>query len=266
MTPFHAFEKKRKKEANGVVLNGTINLLLPLDVQRTGEEEAIMFPCNATISISLCPHLPKNTWHNPYPHSPTIMMKKREGMPHPAAAGVVVQKPPHATLPCTLMRQGRVASLSSCLLSHVPARCMLAIFVCFSLFLDFLKIYQKDGSNLGSNKCLLFTMLTKQNSLMFSIVSFVKKRKRKWSHYLGRLAHTCSQWSILTGDLPTHTHTSFLPTNLSSSFKPQQRLSLKKLGVNMVKSLNTIQHFCKSCRKGIAPPLKNGACSYSAKT
>jgi hypothetical protein len=69
-------------------LNGTIDLLLPLDVQRTGEEEAIMFPCNATISISLCPHLSKNTRHNPYPHSLAIMMKKREGMPHPAAAGV----------------------------------------------------------------------------------------------------------------------------------------------------------------------------------
>ena len=60
--PFHAFEKeKEKKKANGALLNGTIDLLLPLDVQRTGEEEAIMFPCNATISISLCPHLPKNT-------------------------------------------------------------------------------------------------------------------------------------------------------------------------------------------------------------
>ena len=200
-------KKKKKKKANGALLNGTIDLLLPLDVQRTGEEEAIMFPCNATISISLCLHLPKNTRHNPYPHSPAIMMKKREGMPHLAAAGVAVQKPPHATLPCTLTRQGRVASLSSCLLSHIPTRRMLAIFVCFLLFLDFSKIYQKDGSNLGSNRCPLFTMLTKQNSSMFCIISFVKKRKRKWSHYLGRLAHICSQWSILTGDLPIHTHT-----------------------------------------------------------
>jgi hypothetical protein len=56
---------------------------------------------------------------------------------------------------------------------------MLAIFVCFLLFLDFSKIYQKDGSNLGSNRCPLFTMLTKQNSSMFCIISFVKKRKRK---------------------------------------------------------------------------------------
>jgi hypothetical protein len=35
----------------------------------------------------------------------------------------------------------------------------------------------------------------------------------------------------------------FLPANLSSLFKPQQRLSPKKLGTNIVKSLNTIQHF-----------------------
>jgi hypothetical protein len=42
---FHAFHwKKRERErANGAVLNGTISLLLPLDAQRTGEEEAF-FP------------------------------------------------------------------------------------------------------------------------------------------------------------------------------------------------------------------------------
>ena len=62
----------------------------------------------------------------------------------------------------------------------------------------------------------------------------------------------------------------FLSTDLSSLFKPQQRLNLKKLGANMVKSLNTIQHFCKSFyrkadQRGIAPPLQNGGCSCSAK-
>ena len=31
------------------------------------------------------------------------------------------------------------------------------------------------GQKLGSNRCPLFTMLTKQNSSMFCIVSFVKK-------------------------------------------------------------------------------------------
>jgi hypothetical protein len=33
------FTEKREREANGVVLNSTISLLLPLDAQRTGEEE-----------------------------------------------------------------------------------------------------------------------------------------------------------------------------------------------------------------------------------
>ena len=39
----------------------------------------------------------------------------------------------------------------------------------------FLKIYQNMGQKLGSNRCPLFTMLTKQNSSMFCVVSFVKK-------------------------------------------------------------------------------------------
>jgi hypothetical protein len=76
----HCFKKKEEKEANGAILNDTLSLLLPLDTQKIGEEEAIMFPCNAIISLSLCPHLPKNTRHNPYPHSPAIMIKKGEGM------------------------------------------------------------------------------------------------------------------------------------------------------------------------------------------
>jgi hypothetical protein len=50
----------------------------------------------------------------------------------------------------------------------------------------------------------------------------------------------------------------FFPIDLSSLFKLQQRLSPKKLGANIVKSLNTI-------RRGIAPPLQNGVCSCSAK-
>jgi len=64
-TPFHVLlKKKREKEANGAVLNGTISLLLPLHAYRTGEEEAIMFPCNATISLSfhpICPRKPTTT-------------------------------------------------------------------------------------------------------------------------------------------------------------------------------------------------------------
>ena len=78
----------------------------------------------------------------------------------------------------------------------------------------------------------LYTMLTKQ---IFCVVSFVKKKKRKRSLYLGqpapfeendhhfherpahtltltpvyfhgRPAHTYSKWSIFRGDLPTHSH------------------------------------------------------------
>jgi len=49
------------------------------------------------------------------------------------------------------------------------------IFVVFLYFWIFLKIYQNMGQKLGSNRCPLFTMFTKQNSSMFCIVSFVKK-------------------------------------------------------------------------------------------
>ena len=51
-------------------------------------------------------------------------------------------------------------------------------FCCFSLFLDFSKKFiKKVGQKLGNNRCPLFTMLTKQNSSMFCIVSFVKNKK-----------------------------------------------------------------------------------------
>ena len=77
------------------------------------------------------------------------------------------------------------------------------------------------GQKLGNNRCPLFTMLTKQNSSMFCIVSFVKKRKRKWSHYLGRPAPFEEKWSIFRGDLPTHSHWSIftgdLPTHTHTS-------------------------------------------------
>jgi len=35
-----SLKKKKKKEANGAVLNGTISLLFPLATQRIGEENA----------------------------------------------------------------------------------------------------------------------------------------------------------------------------------------------------------------------------------
>jgi len=49
-------------------------------------------------------------------------------------------------------------------------------FAIFEFSEDFIK---KVGQKLGNNRCPLFTMLTKQNSLMFCIVSFVKKTKGK---------------------------------------------------------------------------------------
>ena len=101
------------------------------------------------------------------------------------------------------------------------------IFIIFRYFWIFQKFYQK----LGSSRCPLFTMLTKQNSSMFWIVSFVKKRKRKWSHsglfsratcphmltvvyFHRRPIHICSQWSIFTGDLPTCSYWSIFTGNL----------------------------------------------------
>ena len=73
---------------------------------------------------------------------------------------------------------------------------------------------------MGYNRCPLFTMLTKQNSSMFCIVSFVKNRKRKWSYYLGRHAPFEEKWSIFRGDRPTQSHWSTfsgdLPTHTQS--------------------------------------------------
>jgi hypothetical protein len=42
MASFHTFLKKKKMAQNGVVLNGTIVFLLPLDAQKTGEEESFV--------------------------------------------------------------------------------------------------------------------------------------------------------------------------------------------------------------------------------
>jgi hypothetical protein len=54
--PFHAFHcKKKREEANGAVLNGTISLLLPLDTQRTGEEEAFFLLFFYPFSLSQNP-------------------------------------------------------------------------------------------------------------------------------------------------------------------------------------------------------------------
>ena len=52
----------------------------------------------------------------------------------------------------------------------------LLFFVIFGFSENFIK---KVGQKLGNNRCPLFTMLTKQNSSMFRIVSFVRKTKQK---------------------------------------------------------------------------------------
>jgi len=46
---------EKKKEANGAVLNGTISLLLPLDIQRTGQKEAFSLPFFYPFSLSQNP-------------------------------------------------------------------------------------------------------------------------------------------------------------------------------------------------------------------
>jgi hypothetical protein len=65
----------------------------------------------------------------------------------------------------------------------------------------------------------LFTMLTEQR---FCVVSFIKKKKRKRSHYFGQSAPFEENWSVFTGDLPTHSHLPWsifmgdLPTHIQS--------------------------------------------------
>jgi hypothetical protein len=61
---FHAFHWKKRRSKNGVVLNGTMCLLLPLDAQRTGEEEAFV-PCFSPLSLSF--PIPKKTPYMPKP-------------------------------------------------------------------------------------------------------------------------------------------------------------------------------------------------------
>jgi len=59
---------------------------------------------------------------------------------------------------------------------QIYQKCIFLGFHCFfAIFWFFLKNYQNMGQKLGSNRCPLFTMLTKQDSSMFCIVSFVKK-------------------------------------------------------------------------------------------
>jgi len=89
---FHAFHWKKRRSKNGVVLNGTMCLLLPLDAQRTGEEEAFV-PC-FLLSLSLSQYPKKHpTCPNPNPW-PTTRRKNRGDKPLRVA-----QWPPGHPLP-----------------------------------------------------------------------------------------------------------------------------------------------------------------------
>jgi hypothetical protein len=68
--------------------------------------------------------------------------------------------------------------------------------------------YMMYGSILCvSSKFVRSPLVFSSIEAMFCIVSFVKKTKGKWSHYLGRSAPFEEKWSIFRGDQPTHTHT-----------------------------------------------------------
>ena len=54
----------------------------------------------------------------------------------------------------------------------------------FAIFEFFHENLSNMGQKLGSNRCPLFTMLTKQNSSMFCIVSFVKKNSKCFFFFL----------------------------------------------------------------------------------
>jgi len=99
--PFHAFHcQKKKREANGAVLNGTISLLLPLDTQRTGEEEAFSLPF---FILYLSP--------------------KTQKKPTPRLVPSLTPPRPHAkrAIPCRVQRQGRLCSSRPPMLPPCPA-------------------------------------------------------------------------------------------------------------------------------------------------
>ena len=83
----------------------------------------------------------------------------------------------------------------------------------FAIFRFSKNFIKKMGKKLSNNKCLLFTILMMQNSSMFCMVSFIKKIKGKWFHYLRRPTPFEEKWSIFRGDLSTHTHTGLFSKN-----------------------------------------------------
>ena len=104
-TSFHPLFIKKKEAQHGVILNGTVLLLLPLDVQR-GKKSLCFCFFSRSLSLSLFPQLDQTlTRHTPSTH-PAITLKKGEG-------SHALQKTPHATLPCAMTRQDKVASSPS---------------------------------------------------------------------------------------------------------------------------------------------------------
>jgi len=121
---------------------------------------------------------------------------------------------------------------------QIYQKCIFLGFHFFLLFFYFSEIFIKNkGQKLGSNRCPLFTMLTKQKFLNVLHSKLVKKTKGlpgllsdplsqglRFSKESGLIilgdlpilkksglfsrgpAHTLSYWSIFRGDLPTHTH------------------------------------------------------------
>jgi hypothetical protein len=116
---------------------------------------------------------------------------------------------------------------------QIYQKCIFWVFIVFCYFCFFFwKFIKNMGQKLGSNKCPLFTMFTKQKFLNVLHSKLVKKTKRshwltewstqprtllfkrKWSHYLGWPTPFEEKWSIFTGDLPTHSHWSIFTGNL----------------------------------------------------
>jgi hypothetical protein len=73
-------KKKREKSQNGVVLNGTKDLLLPLDMQRQGKKKFISLATPLPLSLPHSHRKPRTTHTHTYP---TTTMKNQESHAQP---------------------------------------------------------------------------------------------------------------------------------------------------------------------------------------
>jgi len=102
----HCSFKKRGGEARNDVILNDIVLLLPLDMQQ-GKKKVFSrfeFVFFTVLTFFLFPQLDKTLTSRTSSTRPVITLKKGEGSP-------ALQRMPHATLPCTMMGQDRVAPL-----------------------------------------------------------------------------------------------------------------------------------------------------------